>query len=823
MRPVSRPVPRLVVREFRIRWRGWAVLVLLVAVAGGAVLATAAGARRTSSAYPRYLRASHASDLLVSAAGTGMTGFYGALARQPGVALVARGIGLNVQPADHAGRLDWAATTEAPAGRLLGQGLDAPRVLAGRLPRPDRAGEIAVDQIAAAALHLHVGSTLAMEALGNAGLPGSGTGPGAAVPTRRLRERVVGIVVTRSSVDPVTDIDKVAFIQASPALTRQLGPGYRAFDGAFVKLAPGATAGQVSREAQTLARRFPATQGQAYVSDESAQVATIERGIRPEAIALAIFALALACTALLIVGQAATRLLLGAGADNPVLAALGMTRGQLLAAALIEIVVAGTAGAILAAGVAVAVSPLMPIGAARLAEPDPGVSADWLVLSTGAVIIVVLLVARTLWPAWRLASVRGTAAREAAGPGRRSWLAGWLAGAGAPVTVTAGVRLATEPGRGRTAVPVRAALAGTTLSVLAVTAAFTFGASLLHLVHSPRLYGQAWDAAIDLQFSPILPSQAQDLFGANPGVTGWTYGDHGIIGIKGHLVPAIGLTPGRGPLISPTLLAGRPPRTGREIVLGSSTLHDLGLHVGQEVPVTVDGRQVQDRIVGQAVFPNFGQGSFTPTDLGEGAETTAAVLAPQAALYGERSGYQVVLLRFARGPGRAAALTRFRRSMAGFCADVQQLTCVVLGQRPNGVTNYARIDGTPEVLAGLLAGLGVAVLAQLSVVSGRRRRHDFAVLKALGLLRRQVSQVTAWQVSTLAGLALLIGLPLGVAAGRWSWQLFAAGLGVPAHASLPVPLLLVMVPAVLIIANAVALWPGRSAARVSPARALRTE
>ena len=664
---------RLVVHELRTRWRGWAVLVLLVALAGGAVLTAAAGARRTSSAYPRFLRASHASDLLVSVAGIGMTGFYGALARQPGVALLARGIGLNVQPADRAGRLDWAATTEAPAGRLLGQGLDAPRVLAGRLPRPDRAGEIAVDQIAAAALHLRVGSTLAMEALGNAGAARIGYRTGAAVPPRRLRERVVGIVVTRSSVDPVTDIDKVAFIQASPALTRQLGPGYRAFDGAFVKLAPGATASQVSREAQALARRFPATQGQAYVADESAQVATIERGIRPEAIALAIFALALACTALLIVGQAATRLLLGAGADNPVLAALGMTRGQLLAAALIEIVVAGTAGAILAAGVAVAVSPLMPIGAARLAEPDPGVSADWLVLSAGAVIIVVLLVARTLWPAWRLASVRETAAREAAaGPARPSWLAGWLAGAGAPVTMTAGARLATEPGRGRTAVPVRAALAGTTLSVLAVTAAFTFGANLLHLVHSPRLYGQAWDAAIDLQFSPILPSQAQDLFGTNPGVTGWTYGDHGIIGINGHLVPAIGLTPGRGPLISPTLLAGRPPRTGREIVLGSSTLHDLGLHVGQQVPVTVDGRQVQDRIVGQAVFPNFGQGSFTPTDLGEGAETTAAVLSPQAALYGGGSGFQMVLLRFARGPGRSAALTRFRHSMAGFCAQVQQ-------------------------------------------------------------------------------------------------------------------------------------------------------
>jgi FtsX-like permease family len=819
-----RVVALLVAHELRTRWRGWVVLVLLVALTGGAVMTAVAGARRTSSAYPRFLRASHASDLLVSVAGIGTTGFYAALARQPGVALLARGIGLNVQPADRAGRLDWAATTEAPAGRLLGQGLDAPRVLAGRLPRLDRAGEIAVDQTAAAALHLHVGSTLAMEALSNQGQPGSGTGPGRAVPPRRLRERVVGIVVTRSSVDPVTDNDKVAFIQASPALTRQLGPGYRAFDGAFVKLAPGATASLVSREAQALARRFPATLGQAYVDDESAQVATIERGIRPEAIALAIFALALACTALLIVGQAATRLLLGAGADNPVLAALGLTRSQMVAAALIETVLAGTAGALLAAGVAVAASPLMPIGAARLAEPDPGVSADWPVLAAGAVIIVVLLAARTLWPAWRLASVRGTAEREAAaGPARRSWLAGWLAGAGAPVTMTTGAMLATEPGRGRTAVPVRTALAGTTLSVLAVTAAFTFGASLLHLVHSPRLYGQAWDAAIDLQFSPILPSQAQNLFGTNPGVTGWTYGDHGIIGINGHLIPAIGLTPGRGPLISPTLVTGRPPRTSREIVLGSSTLHDLGLHVGQQVPVSLDGRQVQDRIVGQAVFPNFGQGAFTPTDLGAGAETTAAALAPQAALYGERSGFQVVLLRFARGPGRSAAVTRFRRSMAGFCAGVQQSTCVELGQRPNGVTDYARIDGTPEVLAGLLAALGVAVLAQLAVVSGRRRRRDFAVLKALGLLRRQVSEVTAWQVSTLAGLALLIGLPLGVAAGRWSWQLFAAGLGVPADASPPVTLLLVMVPAVLIIANAVALWPGRSAARVSPARVLRTE
>jgi hypothetical protein len=814
-----RPVLSLVVHEFRTRWQAWAVLVLLVAVAGGAVLAAAAGARRTSSAYPRYLRASHASDLLVSVAGTGLPGYYSALARQPGIALVAPAVGLNVQPVTHAGRLDLATATAAPADGRLGRTLDVPKVLAGRLPGPGRPGEIAVDQIAAARLHLHVGSTLPMMALPNGGLPGSGDSGGKPAALRKLTERVVGIVITRASVDPVTDTDKVPFILASAALWHRIGPGYLAFDGAYVKLRPGATAGGVTREAQALVRRFPKTGGQAYVADESTQVAAIEQSIRPEAVALAIFAVVLACTALLIVGQAATRLLLQAGSDNPVLAALGMTRRQLTVAGLIEVAVAGAAGAILAAGAAIAASPLMPIGAARLAEPAPGISADWLVLPIGATAIVVLLLARAAWPAWRLGSSPGIREPAAAATGRRAW----LAGLGLPVTVTAGVRLALEPGQGRTAVPVRSALVGTTLSVLAVTAAFTFGASLLNLVHTPRLYGQAWDAAIDLQFQVISPAQAQQRFGTNPGVTGWTYGDHGIIGVNGQLIPAIGLAPGRGPLISPTLLAGRAPRTSHEIVLGTSTLRRLGLQVGQQVTVTVSGQRMPDRIVGSAVFPNFGQGSFTPTDLGEGAETTAAVLRPQAVPTGGLAGYEFVLLRFAPGPGRAAAVTRFRRSMTHFCSEIQQSTCVELSQRPNGVTNYARIDGTPEVLAVLLAALGVAVLGQLVVVSSRRRRHDFAILKALGLLRRQVSEVTAWQVSTLAALALLIGLPLGVAVGRWSWQLFGNGLGIPADAIVPVPLVLLMVPAVILIANAVALWPGRSAARVSPAQVLRVE
>jgi hypothetical protein len=819
--PAMRVVLRLAAHGLRTRWPGWLLLVLLIAVAGGAVLTAAAGARRTASAYPRYLRASHASDLLVSPAGTGLGGYYAALARQPGVAQVAPVAGLNVRPAGPAARPGPAALMMAPADQRLGRTLDVPKVLAGRLPDPRRAGEVAVDQIAAASLHLHVGSTMTLAAVPSGGLPGSGTGPGSSVPVRRLAERVVGVIVTRSTVIPVTELDKLPLVLGSTTLWHRLGPGYLAFDGAFVKLRPGATAAAVGREAQALGRRFPGTQGQIYVADQSTQAATVERAIHPEAVVLAVFALVLAATALLIVGQAATRQLLLASSDTPVLAALGVTRRQLTAAGLTEAGAAGAAGAVLAAGAAVAASPLMPIGAARLAEPDPGFSADWLVLPAGAAAIVVLVLARAAWPAWRLARSReaGWTGTAAPAPVRRSRAAGWLGGLGAPVTMTAGLRLAVEPGRGRTAVPVRAALLGTALSVLAVTAAVTFGGSLLQLVHTPRLYGQAWDASIDVQFGPIPPAQARHFLGGNPGVAGWTYGDHGIIGISGQLIPAIGLAPGHGAQAAPTLLAGRYPRTSREIVLGTSTLRSLGLQVGQQVTVTVSGHRSTDRIVGRAVFPDFGQGSFTPTDLGQGAETTAASLRPQ----GAPPGFDFVLLKFRPGPGRAAAVARFRRSIAPFCAQVHLPTCVRFTQRPNGVTDYAVIDVTPEVLAGLLALLGLGVLGQLAVVSGRAQRHDFAVLKALGLLRRQVSEITAWQMTILAGLALLIGLPLGVAAGRWSWHLFGAGLGIPATASVPVPQVLLMVPAVLLLANAVAWWPGWRAARVSPAELLRTE
>lgn len=803
-----RAVLRLAAHKLRATWPGWVFLALLVGVAAGAVLTAAAGALRTDTAYPRFLETSKASDVLVGPLGSGVGGYDDALARLPGAAAIAPLVGLQALPVTPGGKSVITATTFAPLDGRFGHVLEVPKMLAGRQPGPDRPGQVAVDQIAAADLHLRVGSTLEMAAFA-----------GSSRRTRLLSERVVGIMVTRGSVVPITDLDRGPIILASTALFRELGPSYEAFDGAYVKLRPGATPSSFGRQAQVLARAFPATGGQVFVTDEATQAATVERSIRPQAVALALFALVLAVTGILIVGQAAARLMLAAGQDSRTLAALGMTRGQLLAASLVEVGLAAAAGAVIAVAVAVAASPLMPIGPARLAEPDPGVSANTAVLAAGFAAIVALLLARVAWPAWRQASALPSAEQV---QGRRSRAGEWLARSGAPVTAVTGVRLAFDPGRGRTAVPVRAALLGTALAVAAVAAAATFGANLLHLVNTPRLYGQDWDVAVDLQFAPVTPRQFQELMARVPGISGWTFGLHGTLGIGNTVVPAIGLAPGRGPVISPTLLEGHAPQSDREVALGSSVLRTLGLRVGQSVPVTVSGHREQARIVGRAVFPYFGEGSFTPTDVGEGAEGTAALLAAQAGATGNGPGYNFVLVRFSPGTSLAADVAGFQRAMSPFCAQVEQSTCMVTDQRPNAVVNYALIDGTPAVLAGILAALGLAVLGQFVVASARRRRRDFAIMKVLGLVRRQLGAVTVWQVTTLTGLALLLGLPLGVAGGHWAWGLFSGNVGLATDTITPMALLWA-IPVAIAAANVIALRPGWVVARMRPAAVLRTE
>ena len=137
--------------------------------------------------------------------------------------------------------------------------------------------------------------------------------------------------------------------------------------------------------------------------------------------------------------------------------------------------------------------------------------------------------------------------------------------------------------------------------------------------------------------------------------------------------------------------------------------------------------------------------------------------------------------------------------------------------------NFGRVDNMPSVIAGLMTLLAVAALAHALVTAVRRRRVELAILKTLGFSRAQLRGTVAWQASVLTLVAVVVGLPIGVAAGRWAWRVFADQLGIVFVPVVPVLLVVALVPAALLLANLVAAAPGYLAARTRPANALRAE
>ena len=123
----------------------------------------------------------------------------------------------------------------------------------------------------------------------------------------------------------------------------------------------------------------------------------------------------------------------------------------------------------------------------------------------------------------------------------------------------------------------------------------------------------------------------------------------------------------------------------------------------------------------------------------------------------------------------------------------------------------------------MLAVLAVGTLAHVLLTGVRRRRRDLALLKTLGFTRRQVLGTVAWEASAFAAVALLVGLPVGVVAGRWAWAVFANAAGVSTAATVPLATVLLAIPATLLAANLIAAAPGWEAARLRPALVLRTE
>ena len=665
-----------------------------------------------------------------------------------------------------------------------------------------------------------------------------------------LTFRVAAVAVFDDQVVPTTGTSSEPRILLSPGFsgtalaTRAYGTkgsiDYLAQ--AYVRLKPGADPAAFIAAAQALSSRYPGVgaNGGLVFTDSSAQVAGTERAIRPLAVALALFGALAGLIALAVIGQLLARQMTLDAAGYGVLSALGMTRGALLALAAARLGLVTVAGGVIAVGIAIAASPLMPIGAARLAEPQPGIGLDPAVLGIGFAAVVLLPLVVLAAPAVRaVRQARGSAA-TATPPATRptarpSWLAGALTRAG---TVTGGIgtRMAFEPGHGRTAVPVRSALAGTAIAVAAVVAAAVFGTSLVGLVSSPQQYGQNWGQQLSLGFAAVPSSYAAQFAAATPNVTGYALGDIGQLDIGGTRVAAVGVNHvhGDGYL---TMLAGRPPANADEIALGAQTMRALGVRIGQTVRARVDwatGTQARPRsaccasLVRSCCPTSAKSGLSSDTDLGNGAVVSPTLLSTAIQTVSRLHVRARHVLQPAAVPLPAWAPT-CQPPETALLAAAAKAGCpygactVTADQRPGDIRNYAAIRDTPLMLAAVLGVLAVGTLAHVLLTGVRRRRRDLAVLKTLGFTRWEVLRTVAWEASALAAAALVVGIPLGVIAGRVGWALFANATGIASQATVNVPLVLLAIPATLLLANVIAAWPGWAAARLRPAQVLRTE
>lgn len=773
--------------EVRARWRAWTAFGVLAGVVGGSAIAAFAGARRTETAYPRFLEATDAFDILFIN-GTTEVNFnrqfdVGEVARLPqvdDVAVVYNYVPSGTGPAGRPITTQDIVAFASPDGSF-GSRINRARVLEGRLPRGD--GEVAASLLARDTLGLDIGTTVRMQ------LSGPNTSNVA------MQEfRIVGTVAIQTGFPPLTGGLPPPLL-LSPEYARDHPDAFQVF---AVRLRDGrADLPAFTRELNRLAGPSGAES-----TNQVDFTSTVQRSLSVQATALRALGALMAVVAVLLLGQALARQAALGVDDHGVLRSLGYTQAQLAAEGSARAVLVAAVAAVSAVAAAVALSPLTPVGAARYAETNPGIEVNAAYLAGGALVVFLAVLVLGLVPAWwcsRLAFLGERRERR-----RPSRLVSGAARQGLSAPAVSGVRMAFESGRGRTAVPARSTIVSLALALATVTAVTTFSTSLGKLFDDPQLYGWNWDIQVGDSFAPPLDGEAERLI-LHPGVTAMAVGSMARVQIGSLLVDTLATEPRRG-RVEPSVIEGRPPRAPDEILLGSSTLRHLGIGLGDAVTVALGEREARMEVVGRGVLTDFGGAAR----LGEGAAVTLEGLRR----LNPEVGGNILLIRLSSGADGVALRKELVAARPGN---------IYLPGKPSDLADLERVGGLPSLIAGLLGVMALATLVHTLLTSVRRRRRDLAVLKVLGFVRGEMLATVRWQSSALASAALLVGVPVGIAAGRLTWYVFADRLGVPPEPATPVLAVVLLMPATILLANLVAAVPARLAAATRPATVLGTE
>ena len=762
----------------KVRSQAVATIVLsgVVAIVLAIVLALVLGAHRTETV-PERLDASNGGgfDYVVTQQGGGRP-LTSAIAALPGV-----------EVADSFtfvfGGLARAGSPDALYGPLVFSGTErafGARIVAGRAMDQGSHDEFVATRSFLAAAGATIGDRFDLYTVtqeqGAAGEFGRGA-------NFTLTATLVGVIDGASMIE-----DPTPFVLFPPTLLARPEVGV-ALTLVSVQLADGT-------DEATLRNAVAALPAEAQLSVEPANAvsAYMQRAISAQARGTWLLALVAGVAAVVALSQLIIRQMRLSSVERDTMLALGFSRGQVFAETMARAAPPIVVGGVLAAVLSIPGTALFPTGTVRPFDPDQGVLVDWTTLLVAA---VTLIAAMLLSTGCVLAFTRTSSGAVTPSP-----VVDAIAARSPVVPAAIGMRLGFTHARGERG-SMRAALAGVVFTVSGLVAAVTFGASLDRLIEQPFRYGWNMDANLgDNGGEELNPDVAQALE-ADANVASLVYYAQSYARANGADVPLMGMDVVRGHA-TPLVLAGRLPVSEDEIAFGRVSARRAEISIGDTVMLTGEAGAHEYAVVGTVVLSGLGSNE----GVGEGALTTIDGLHQIA-------DDQITSASVDFGMNPEASVRAYAaRFDPGF--DGEQYV-------PSAIASLSRVRSIPYVLAGLLALLAVVTITHTLLTSLRARRHDLAIVRALGAAPAVVRRSVHWQATLVTLVPALIGAPLGFVVGRVVFTALADDIGALSTPAFPSSGLGGVLIGVVVLANLVALWPARLARRWSTAAALRSE
>ena len=449
-------------------------------------LAALAGARRTSTSFDRFIEDSRNQDVLVFATDV-RPADVAKLRTLPGVDAIGYIRAMSVL---HEG--DFLAAGGALDDSVF-HSIARLRLIVGRPVRTGATDEVVVGEALAKRLGLRVGATLPLQSFTQAQIDAIAAGgdpqPAPAGPDLRLR--IVGI--SRTPVDLSLQGSDGGILLFSRAMVAKYGPEIGNFSGAHGAVIFGRLTDGKAGAARFLRQMRAVLGDREFDVDPAAlSVGGVQQSIDLLALAVLVLGLSAGVAGLIALGLIIGRHVASTAARQRPIRDLGVTRAR--RAPGCGRTRGGRGGDRRGRGRRRGLAGVAPVpvrGGGRRRTPSraplrrrrarPRCTSSSSCSSSGP----------SPACAWR--SVRVVARSGRARPSALTRLLG--SGRLSP-SATIGMRLALEPGRGPTAVPVRSSLLGTGFAVFGVVAVAVFGASLTHLAGDGRAFGHSWDVTI---------------------------------------------------------------------------------------------------------------------------------------------------------------------------------------------------------------------------------------------------------------------------------------------------------------------------------------